>query len=110
MERKLGEYTITQTHKGHVITHPDKLSKVHVIGNGHVRETFYDVPDWDTEEHECFAFKGETYYLEEFMPIGKHAPTWMCEYDGYMPDSFFSGLLIRYSADGEGIQVYWYYC
>ena len=103
------KYVIEKQHGKHVITHPDKHGKVTVYGNGHVKEIFYAIPDWGEEEETAFHYRGETYFLDEFMRIEKHAPCWMHEYDGYMNDSFFSGILIKYTECdyGEyGIKAY----
>jgi len=108
---KIGDYTIVKSHGKQEITHPDKLGKITVYGNGHVRETFYAVPDWSEEEEEAITYKGETYFLSEFEYIDKHMPKWMQAFDGYHGDSFFSGILVKYVSEGywlEGYQVYTY--
>lgn len=53
-----------------------------------------------------------TYYLlvrqyiniknSPFHPV----PEWLKEFSGYMTDSFFSGILIKFSRDNERVQVY----
>ena len=38
---------------------------------------------------------GRRYYLSEFMRIDKHMPDYMQEFDGYLNDSLFSGVVIK---------------
>lgn len=90
-----------------------KTHSVTVIGNHHYIPIEYQVPDWDVEEQACFKYKGEYYFLGEFMRI-EHALDWMNEYHGYMSDSYFSGLLVRFPEDeyrsyDDCVQVYRYY-
>jgi len=108
MIRKLGEYTLDVRHGETHITHPDKHGKAVVWGNGHEIETFYSQPEWSEEEELAFSYRGQTYYLSEFMRIDRHAPAWMREYDGYHGDSFFSGILVRFCGDADYVQAYTY--
>ena len=110
MITQVGGYTLDKRIGKTIVTHPDKHGKVVIYGNGHILETFYSVPDWSEEEEEAFTYRGETYYLSEFMYIDKHAPAWMQAYDGYHGDSFFSGILVKYSDDtfDDGYKVYTY--
>jgi len=51
-----------------------------------------------------FQYRKNWYHLSEFMRIGENSSfpkTW----EGYSSDSFFSGILIRVSHDGEWYQV-----
>jgi len=65
---------------------------------------------------EFFRYKGELYDLGEFSFIShRNDPTAPSEFPGWhgiQPDSFFSGILIRYSPDSdyEEIVVGRYYC
>jgi len=75
---------------------------VEVITNGHWRNTQYGHPDWvdETDENaieEYITYRGEVYWLSEFMRTSfPNAPEWIREWDGYMGDSFFSGIVVRY--------------
>lgn len=111
MIEKRGSYTLDRQKGKTVITHPDKMGKIVVYGNGHEHEIFYAIPDWSDEEESAFEYKGETYFLSEFMRIDRNAPEWMQDYDGYSSDSFFSGILIKYADDyGDFVRVYTYIC
>lgn len=108
--------------------------KVHVIGNGHVRELLdpWRLPDWAwrkaKEDYDLgddpeladgmyFTYRGEVYSLEDFTKIGgmwhRHVQDWEKDWDGVLSDSFFSGILVRYaeipdSYGDYGVQVAWY--
>jgi hypothetical protein len=51
---------------------------------------------------------GIQYTLDEFMAIRKDVshPSWLDEFDGYLSDSFFSGVLIKLSDCGESAKVF----
>ncbi len=85
----------------------DGVEPLHVIGNGHFREIEYQVPEWGVDEETCFRYKGDYFYLSEFT----HAPEFLKElgFHGVRTDSFFSGLLVKLSDCGDGVQVYRYY-
>lgn len=72
----------------------------------------FDYLDWpaldDGRDSASFVrYRGQTMDLGEFM----FAPDGMfpAEWDGYASDSFFSGTLVRYVDDGEGVIVGRYY-
>lgn len=84
-----------------------------VISNYHWRETDYAKPDWSEEEEECFSYRGEVYFLSEFVrvhanPWVVNPPAWLCAWDGYHGDSFFSGILVRYQKDIDSCWPDWY--
>jgi len=112
---QMGEYTVKKTHGRWMITSPERRGTIEIYGNGHAIETFYAVPDWkepsdmDAEE-EAFKYKGEIYFISDFMRIDQHAPAWMKEFDGYRGDSFFSGILLRYDEDLDSYQAYTWIC
>lgn len=62
------------------------------------------------DECSFFRYKGEIYDLGEFMRIDQsiapHAqrPGWE-NWQGYSSDSFFSGVLVRYTSDHESVIV-----
>jgi len=60
--------------------------------------------DWIEEETaRVFRYRGNVYSLDEFMAIPNGAfPT---KWHGYHSDSFFSGILIEVSEDGEQYRV-----
>ena len=65
----------------------------------------FDYLDWDAIERgedsaTFFRYKGEVYDLSEFEP---YPP--LGNWHGYQPDSFFSGLVIRFTDDYEQVIV-----
>ena len=90
--------------------------EIKIYGNNHWKELEYKIPEWADDQYqveECFTYKGRVYFLSEFMNIHNkihqpNPPEWMLEFDGYMSDSFFSGILIKLSPCGEGIKVFTY--
>ena len=66
-------------------------------------------------EGSFFRYKGNVYDLGEFMRIERAvAPHRQREgwerFDGYATDSYFSGVLVRYSSDFEAVIVARYSC
>ena len=81
---------------------------VDIISNYHWRETDYAIPEWGKEEEECFTYRGEQYFLSEFVRTAfPHAPAWIREWQGYHGDSFFSGILVRYQSDDHMSDDWW---
>jgi hypothetical protein len=83
----------------------------------------YEVPakvlasqfDWTNEAHAehgdysdgFFEYRGCWYHLADFVRAGHDGfPGW----DGYAGDSYFSGVLIKLSPDGEEYQIATYVC
>ena len=81
----------------------------------------YEVPakirledyDW-LEDEEKFdkwiKYRDRYYHLSEFMNLHNkihcvNPPEFMDGYDGYISDSFFSGVLIKISEDGEQYKI-----
>lgn len=60
--------------------------------------------DYADEDSAFLKYKGRYYALEEFM-TSFHIEGW----HGYSSDSYFSGVLIRLSSDGEQYQIGRYY-
>ena len=65
----------------------------------------------DLEMRQFFRYKGQVYDLGEFMRVTDTMKN--CHgfdgWDGYCSDSFFSGILVRYSDDFESVIVATYY-
>jgi hypothetical protein len=89
-----------------------------IRANHHWRDFVYrqDVPadvladrfDWTSEEEHYdgfFNYKGWWYHLDEFMAHDIKHDGSRHRWDGYHSDSFFSGVVIRLSKDGERFQV-----
>lgn len=69
------------------------------------RKDFYYL-DWgkdgDAMTHDFFRYRGRVYDPGEFMPAPQDVfPGW----DGIHNDTFFSGILIKFSPDGEQYQA-----
>jgi hypothetical protein len=82
---------------------------IKIFGNNHDIEIEYSVPDWEGngELHACFKYKNYVYYLSEFMGIDNTgSPMAGHGFDGYHSDSFFSGVLVKYTEDFECIRAY----
>ena len=87
-----------------------------IYGNNHWIELDYQVPEWnndkpDADVEACFKYKGNLYFLSEIMAVNNpiynpNPPEWMKGFDGYMSDSFFSGILIKLSDEGDMVKVY----
>jgi hypothetical protein len=72
----------------------------------------FDYLDWDAiecgkESATFIRYKGETYDLDEFMTTTSGWPEFspLRKWDRYLPDTYFSGILIRYSVDCESVVV-----
>ena len=107
------------------------MSELHIITNGHIRPVLYwsqlteeerSWHDWIEEgredEYTFFRYKGQSYCIEgEIVPVEKNQPS-LAGWHGYINDTFFSGILFRYSAsewdreelDTDYVVVGWYYC
>ena len=96
-----------------------------IITNNQPRDilSWYDLTEKEQKEFDYllegdgsfFRYKGCTYDLEEFMYIGANiAPhpqreNWE-KWHGYASDSYFSGILVRYTSDCEQVIVGSYFC
>ena len=67
---------------------------------------YYDSADLDYATF--FRYKGSIYDLDEFMLVTDTMKSFR-SWDGYCSDSFFSGILVRYSDDFESVIVATYY-
>ncbi|MFZ2992431.1 MAG: hypothetical protein WA061_01835 [Microgenomates group bacterium] len=72
---------------------------------------YYDAEE--LENNAFFKYKNWVFDLGEFMRVdGKNCPFEECpiKFDGHKSDSFFSGVLIKWSDEyGEFLKVYTYY-
>jgi len=92
---------------------------LNIISNYHWRqfEYFFELSEKDKSELDwvkddttlCFHYRGNVYSLDEFMRIDKRQFDNNDEFqnwDGYNPDSFFSGILIKINQeDNDYYQV-----
>lgn len=70
----------------------------------------YEVPKHIQEEYSeetdgFILYRKRWYSLSDFMRIDENSPFRVLGYDGYMSDSFFSGVLIQVSRDGEAYKI-----
>lgn len=73
----------------------------------------FDYPDWQAidrgEDFACFfRYKGQMYDLGEFTRVAADSP--LSGWEGGSADSFFSGVVVRYTEDGEHVIVGQYFC
>jgi len=66
----------------------------------------FDYLDWDklregTDSASFFRFKGEVYDLGEFQRITQNDYSEIKDWDGYLSDSYFSGMLVKYAKDED---------
>ncbi len=62
--------------------------------------------DWDGID--CLDFiryRGILYDLSQFMPVSPIAPTPMGNWDGYSPDSYFSGVTVKYHEENGHVKM-----
>lgn len=72
----------------------------------------FDTLNWKgieegTDSAQFFRYKGELYYLNDFQVVGTTLK--FAGWEGYMSDTFFSGILIKYVDDYERVIVGCYY-
>lgn len=73
------------------------------------RREFDYIDSDDFDSHEFFRYRGRLYDPSEFLRIDKGADSAMAKWQGYSADSYFSGLVIRYTEDLESVVVgFWY--
>lgn len=75
------------------------------------RAEFDYLTDDEVSEHSFFRYKGKCYDLGEFMrcELNGACPEEWSKWDGYYSDSYFSGILVKYSRDYEQIKIATYY-
>ena len=75
---------------------------------GRVSELHYgENPDIDDVD-QYFTHYGRRYWLSDFTRIGFAGgcvPAYIREFDGYLHDSFFSGVAIKLGEDGESVMA-----
>lgn len=92
------------------------MSDLTIKTNGHYRplmcweeltEKEREWHDWEgADEDSFFRYKGHAYHMGEFMRVGGEVfPSW----DGAHSESYFSGVLVKYSNCGDAVKVGTYY-
>jgi hypothetical protein len=69
----------------------------------------FDYQDEDDATDGFFKYRGVWYHLDQFMRIEHSPDSQFSTWHAYAGDSFFSGMVIRVSSDGEQYQVGTYY-
>jgi hypothetical protein len=80
----------------------------------------YDVPDeilksqFDYQDPEnildgFFKYRGYWYHIDSFMTVQRDAPSEFKDWSAYASDSYFSGVVIKFSKDCERIKVGTYF-
>ncbi len=87
------------------------IERLDIYGDHHWIEIEYGTPEWNEEEEPYFNYKGNKYFLSEILAVNNsihnpNPPEWQKGFDGYMSDSFFSGILVKFSDCGDAVQVY----
>ena len=90
------------------------MSELTIRTNGHYRPVlnWYDLLPKEQEEYayleedggSFFRYRGWTYFLGDFMRVGNE-PHFIGKWDGVHADSFFSGVLVKYSNCGDAVKV-----
>ena len=65
----------------------------------------FDYLDDDMQSDGFIHYRGIWYHTSDFMRIENHPDTDFSSWHGYSSDSYFSGVLIRLSDDGETYQI-----
>jgi len=60
-------------------------------------------------EVDFVRYKGTVYNLDEFTVPSNASPDVLKAWDGFLSDSFFSGILVKWSEDGEQVIMGRYY-
>ena len=71
---------------------------------GNVLQNQFDYLDAETYFDGFIFYRGVWYHLSEFMVCGQNSP-FPKKWEGYTSDSFFSGVLLRVSPDGERYMI-----
>lgn len=90
---------------------------LNIITNNQYRELLdsHDVPKKvlkDNFDHleECdhgfFKYRGNWYHISDFLRVNHDQFT---DYDGYLSDSFFSGVLVKFSDCGDAVKIARFY-
>jgi len=89
-------------------TIPIKNGYITIRGNGRWIPIEYQPADWsDGEEVPCFRYQKDYVFLDEV--IATDSCGIFREYDGILGFDYWTGLLIKLSASGDAVQVYYFY-
>lgn len=71
------------------------------------RKNFDYLNDEEFDTHSFAKYRGQYYDVGEFMVVPKSSG--LGAWDGYHGDSYFSGIVIKLSSDGERYKIGMYY-
>lgn len=99
-----------RVHKRVQLSEEPHAQEATIYGSNHWQMVHAEF-DNESEEHIQYVnHYGKKYSLDEFVLTKRNpwgdAPEWMQEFDGYLSDSFFSGILIKLSDCGESAKVF----
>ena len=66
-------------------------------------DDYADGPNWD-DDYEFVRYKGEVYCLSDFVIVPS-----VTNWDGVITDTFFSGILVKFTPDAEAVIMGRYY-
>ena len=87
---------ITNNHRREVLYWPE-LTQAEQREHDWILES--DTQDIDTVEF--FRYKGWTYCLSDIMRVESYAPVEFQGWDGYVSETFFSGILVKYAREDD---------
>lgn len=85
--------------------------KITIYGSNRDIELQYAKPEWNKNLEQYFRYRGNRYYLSEILAVHNpvhfpNPPEWIKEFDGYMNDSYFSGILVKFSHNFKTVKAY----
>lgn len=71
-----------------------------------VKKDYFDwMQEPEIDSSYFIKYRNRYYSLDDFMRIEKECPFYSLGYHGYVSDSYFSGVLVKLSDDGEQYQI-----
>jgi len=81
------------------------MKKHDAVSNFHWIEIEHEQPEWSDELEPCFKYRGDTYFLSEFMRFNFTNSNYNGYWDGYLQTSNFGGLVVKIHDTGDAVQV-----
>jgi hypothetical protein len=86
------------------------LSSWHEIAPEIAEKEFEYIPEEERHTPRLMHYRGSWHDLEDMLKIGEELPLQFQGWDAYKPDTFFSGIVIRYNKeDYDYVQIGTYY-
>ena len=84
---------------------------IDIYGSNRAIKLQWAVPEWSNNLEQYFVYGGLRYYLSLFMDIQNkfhfpYPPEWIKEFDGYMNDTFFSGVVIKLNSEDDSVKAF----